>query len=267
MTFSFDADQLLTFFAVLIRISVMVAVAPWLGDRAIPAPVKVLLAVALTVMIYPVLIMNGWIDPRLAGRWSNQVFSLITVIGGELAVGLVFGFVARFSFFALEFGSSLVGTYMGMSSAAQFDPHQESQSQVVSQFQMALAMLLFLATEGHQLLIRGLMESYRTIGLGGVSLSDTGAATLITLSGKVVWIGVQISAPVALALFAINVVFALMSRAMPQLNVLSVSFAVTVLVGMVTLFLTTVDQQNYAQEVFGAMNQDLTKGLSVLAGR
>ncbi|HTL12613.1 MAG TPA: flagellar biosynthetic protein FliR, partial [Bdellovibrionota bacterium] len=152
--FDLDQNQILTFFAVLVRYGTLVAVLPWIGDKVVPAPVKVLLALTLSAMLYPVLVATGKVSPQAATVWGSTSGGILSVTAVEALFGLAMGFAARMLFMAVEAGGNLAGNYMGFAMASQYDPHQESQSQVVAQIHTTLAMLIFLALDGHHLMLR-----------------------------------------------------------------------------------------------------------------
>jgi flagellar biosynthetic protein FliR len=269
--FDFNQEELLTFFAVLIRFSVMIAVMPITGDRFVPALVKVLLSLAVSIALFPALIARGEIHPAEAGIWGNSVGSLAAVIGFEALFALVVSFVARMAFESVSFGGNLIGSFMGFSMASTYDPHQESQTQVVGEIQMAIAVLTFLVIDGHHLMLRAAFESYRIVGLGGLALlSNAGfngafSQKLIELSGQVVKLGVQLGAPVALVLFGVNVVFGVMAKAMPQLNILVLSFAASALIGLCVLFLATPELQQATGGIVGRMGEWMTGAMVAMA--
>ena len=88
--FDFDQNELLSFFAVLVRYSVLVSVLPFVGDRTIPMPVKVLFSVAITLVLFPALVRTGLVIPAQAEVWSSSAMGIATVVGLEaLFAGLV----------------------------------------------------------------------------------------------------------------------------------------------------------------------------------
>ncbi len=253
--FSFDQEQLMTFFAVLVRYSVLIAILPFVGDRFVPGPVKVLLALAITFVAFPMLSHRGLINSGDAIAWGSNAGGIIRVIGLEALFGLILGFSARFVFDSLTFGANMIGTFMGFAAASQFDPHMETQSQVIAEFYIAVAMLLFLVLDGHHLMLRAALDSYRFVGLGQISIGPAFSQKLVELSGEVMRFGIQIAAPVAVSTFTVNVVFGVLSKAMPQLNVLILSFAVTGMVGLVAMFVGLSEFQGAASSILGRVGE------------
>lgn len=264
--FNFNAEELLTFFAVLVRFSVLLALLPVFGDRVIPVPIKLLLSLACAMVLFPMLVRTGQIQPAYAAVWAAKPSSLAGTVGIEVITALLLGFVARFAFETVQFAGNAVGTFMGFASASIFDPHQESQSQVVAEIQMALAMLVFLAVDGHHLLLQAALDSYRLVGLGQAQFGGELSQRLVVLSAGVLKYGIQLAAPVAVSLFAVNVAFGVMAKAMPQVNILVLSFSITALVGLVVVFLSLPQFQSAAANVL-TRSGDWMQSVADLMGR
>ncbi|OFZ51566.1 MAG: hypothetical protein A2428_04380 [Bdellovibrionales bacterium RIFOXYC1_FULL_54_43] len=265
--FNFNQEELLTFFAVLVRYSVLFAILPFVGDRMIPTTVKVLLSLAVTIALFPALVARGFVNPGQAAIWGSTGAGIIGTIGLEVLFALVLGFTAKMTFDAISFAGNLAGNFMGFAAASTYDPHQESQTQVISEVQMAIAMLVFLVLDGHHLMLRAALGSYEIIGIGGAKLAfgATFSNKLIQMSGQVVRSGVELAAPVAISLFAVNVAFGVMAKAMPQLNVLVLSFAASALVGLVVMFLTIPEFQGAAAVIVGNIGDSMTAIMQAMA--
>lgn len=261
--FNFNHEEMLTFFAVLVRYSVLISVLPFLGDRFVPAPLKVLLSLALTIALFPALVSSGMVRPGDAVAWGSTTSGIVGTIALEAIFALVLGYVARIAFEAVNFGGNLAGTFMGFAIASTYDPNQQSQTQVVAEIHMALAMLLFLVLDGHHLMIRAALGSYGTVGIGGAGTLLAGAsgsggafsARLVELTAQVLRFGLQLAAPVAIALFGVNVVFGVMARAMPQLNALVLSIGVSALIGLMVMFLSLGELQAATGELLGRIGE------------
>lgn len=268
--FNFNQEEMLTFFAVLVRYSILFSVLPFVGDRYVPMPVKILLSLAVTVALFPALVASGRVRPGEAQAWGATAGGIAGVITLEAVFALILGFTARLAFDAVNFGGNLVGNFMGFAFASTFDPHQASQTQVVAEIQMALAMLLFLVLDGHHLMLRTSLQSYGVLGLGGSGMpaqwySAAFGQRLIELSGQVVKFGIQLAAPVSVVLFGVNVAFGVLSKAMPQLNVLVLSMAVSALVGLAVMFLSLGEFQAVTGELFARMEDWMNSVMRVMA--
>jgi len=265
--FQIDQNEILTFFAVLVRFSVLVAVLPFLGDRVVPVTLKVLLSLIVTVILYPVLVERGVVVPSDAMIWSASVYGIVKVIILEAVFGLIIGFIARLVFMVIDVGANFAGIFMGFGMASQYDPHSESQTQVVARLQGAVAMLLFLSLNGHHVMISAALESYSQVGMGKLHLTGDFFEGLLSLSASVIRIGMQLAAPMAVSLFGINVVYAVMARAIPQMNVLVLSFSVSALVGLFVMFLSFPEFHHTSGALFSQMGDHMGESMSKLGGR
>ena len=266
-SFNFNEAELLTFFAVLVRVSVLFSVMPFIGDRFVPVPVKILLSLAVTLVLVPSLIATGLVRPSDAVSWGSSASGIVSTIGLEVMFALILGYTARIAFEAVNFGGNLAGTFMGFAMASTYDHNQQSQTQVVSEIQMALAMLLFLAIDGHHLMLRSALGSYSFLGLGGSpttgsllapTFGSAFGARLIELTGQVLRSGIQLAAPIAIALFGVNVAFGVMAKAMPQLNILVLSITISALIGLVIMFLSLGEFQGVVRDLFERSGENIS---------
>ena len=253
--FNFNQQEMLTFFAVLVRYGVLVAVLPFLGDRFIPAPAKVLLALAMTIALFPALVAAGDVKPGEAILWGATAGGIVGTIALEALFGLVLGYTAKLLFDGIMFGAHLTGTFMGFASASIYDPHQETQTQVVAEVQLALAMLIFLALDGHHLMLRASLDSYHIVGLGKVTFGAAFGQRLLEMTGQVFKFAVQLSAPISIALFGVNVAFGVLAKAIPQVNILVLSFAVTTLIGLFVMMISLPEFQSVVGNILGRMGE------------
>lgn len=264
--FQFNYNEICTFFAVLVRFSVLVSIVPWLGERSIPTLVKIFLSVAITVCLFPVLVNQNIIQPEKAERWSNSIPLLAQVIGLEALFALVLGFSAKIVFQAIQFGGNLAGNFMGFGMATYFDPFSETQSQVVAEIHMAFAMLLFLGLDAHHLLLRAMLGTYSWVGLGEVQMGAGFSEFFIQLTKQVLYFGLVAAAPVAVCIFLVNLVFGVLAKAMPQLNALVLSFSVTALVGIAVLYLSLPEFTEFSKFLFTKMPETMVALSKKLGG-
>lgn len=263
--FNFNIGELLSFCGVLIRFSVLFSILPFIGDRMIPSPVKVLLSLSISVVLFPSLIATGRVQPKEAMIWGSTASGIIGTIALEVLFALFLGFSARLVFDGISFGANLVGNFMGFASASIYDPHQEAHTEIIAHLQNTIAMLVFLSLDGHHLMLRAAMDSYRFVGLGKMSLQSNLGQRMISLTGEVFHFGLQIAAPVAISLFAVNMVFGVLSKALPQLNVFMLSGAVTALLGFIVMWMSVPEFQGEVAVIFGKMG-DWMQGVMMALG-
>ncbi|MFZ1494233.1 MAG: flagellar biosynthetic protein FliR [Candidatus Competibacter denitrificans] len=223
----------------LARVAALVSVAPVLSSRILPRRVRLMLALALTWAIVPLLPAMPAIEPISPAG--------ILVVAQQILIGLSMGFALRLVFGALELGGQIITTQMGLGFASLIDPQNGTQSTLLSQFYTLLGSLIFLALNGHLLLIGLLADSFTTL-----PPAPTGAGREL-LWGLVAWAGhtfagaVLIALPAIASLLVVNLAFGVMTRAAPQLNIFAVGFPVTLVLGLLVVLYnlpTLFDQLN-----------------------
>ena len=233
----------------LLRIAAMFVSVPVFSGRSIPVRVRVILAVAITFVMMPLLP-----DPPAFQMFSY--YGIMTAVH-QVFIGLLTGFFLQLVFGAVVFGGQGVAYSMGLGFAAMVDPQTGVQVPVVAQFYLMLTTLLFLGMNGHLLLIEMLLDSFRTIPIGVNGITQAGIWSLIAWSSRIFAGGVLLALPVIFALLLVNLGFGVATRAAPQLNVFSIGFVVTILLGMWFMWLTLPTVLDYFSEL-------LTEGYRVL---
>ncbi len=212
-----------------VRILAVISVAPVLGHHAIPVRVKVALAALLAALAAPVL-------PHTATVPIDS-FAGYALLAHELLVGIAMGFGVRLVFAAVEMGGDLIGLQMGLSFAGFVDPGAGSETSVGA-FMRTIATLLFLAINGHLLLIAGIVDSFERIPIAMTGGFLPMPQHLVAQAGQLFVIALSLSMPVIAILLIANLGLGVMSRLAPQLNIFAVSFPLTLVTGMATLLFT-----------------------------
>lgn len=261
--YGFNESEILLFFASLVRVSCLFLLLPIYGDNNIPALVKIFLAFTVNLMVFPLARASttmAELQPML-----NSDMGLIGLAFKEAFVGLVMGFTGKIFFDALSFAFSYMGMQMGFNMAASYDHHTEASTPIISQLIMILATLLFLVMDGHHLFLKAIAQSYEVIPVGGVVISKAAAAYVLEAAAQVFVIAAKLSAPMALMVFLINCAFGVISKAVPQINVLVVSFTVNILAGFLVISLTMPIFGTNMADVFRIMFDRMIDVMKVLA--
>lgn len=215
------------FFFPFFRILALITSAPVLGARGVPMRVKIGLAIVITVIVAPTLDNIPRIDPGSAMG--------LMILAQQVVIGLAMGLAMRIVFNAVEMAGHIAGLQMGLGFATFFDPQNSSQTPVMGSFLGTLMLLVFLAMNGHILMIEGLVESFRTLPIAAQPMSAGGLRRLVGWGGQIFLGGVMLSLPVIAALLITNISIGIMTRAAPQLNIFAVGFPITLLAGFVVL--------------------------------
>ena len=254
-----DSNDIFAFFAVLIRFTVLMAVFPLVGENTVPVQVKILLGTVLSFLLYPSLVAQGFVHPEQAAVWTGTTETLVKTIIWEAVFGVALGFASKIVFDMIVMSGDLIGTWMGFSSASQYDPFYNGQSQVISKILYALGMLLFVSMDGHFYLFRAAAGSYQLVPIGGVKIGAAYGLTVIEAVSQMLRLALQMSAPAAIVFLCVNVFYGVVSRAMPQLNVLMLSFSVSALVGLFVLGISLPEMNATLRGVFGEYGESLWK--------
>jgi flagellar biosynthesis protein FliR len=219
--------QLMGFMLVLARVGGLFLLAPGFSSRMIPVRAKLMLAFAISLAIMP-LATHGQHIPNDAGI-------VATLLLKELLVGIAFAMPLAVLGAAVSAGAGLIDTLIGFSFAAQIDPISNQQNAVLAQFYSLFATMIFMVTGGDQIMIQGLAASYRLLPIGKAPNIDALAASAPAGLERVFVIGLEISAPVVIALVISDAAFGLISRAVPQMNVFFVGLPAKIMLGLVVI--------------------------------
>lgn len=215
------------------RISGFVLTAPIIGTRALPRRVRALFALMLAALLAPLVTL----PPALAEIELLGAEGLL-VAAQQLTVGAALGLVLRMVFMVFEFAGQVVAQQMGLGFAAMVDPASGMTVPVISQFYIVLATLLFFATNAHLQLVTLLADSFTLLPVG-TAIEREMLFGVMTWSGELLVLAVLLMLPTVIALLVVNLVFAVMTRSAPQLNVFAIGFPITLMFGVLMLLLTT----------------------------
>jgi flagellar biosynthesis protein FliR len=227
---AFEPAQFLGFVVILGRVSGLIVSAPVLGDSTIPVQVKAAFAFILSLIFYPL------VAAPQVGANPNAI-AVVLLTAKEVGVGLLIGFSARLLFSGVSLAGEVIGFQMGIGIANVFDPTSDTQVPLVGQIKLNFALLVFVALDGHLVLIRALVMSYRFIKPGGLELTQPLFTYLMNLAAKVFVVGLQVGAPLIVAMLAANFSIGLIARSVPQVNVFVVGFPFTIALGILLLAL------------------------------
>lgn len=208
-----------------IRIAAAVAVAPIFSARLVPARIRLLLAVGLTVAIVPLL------PPSPVGDPVSATGLLIAL--QQFLIGLLIGVVLQMVFDAMVVAGQTAAMSMGLGFAFMIDSQRGVSVPVLSQFFLLLTTLVFLAIDGHLAFISLLVESFASLPVGEAGVLRDGLWGAAMWGSKLFAGAMLVALPAVAALLVVNFSFGVMSRAAPTLNLFAVGFPVTLTLGFV----------------------------------
>ena len=231
-----------------IRIGAMLMAAPIFGARLVPVRVRLALALMLAWILSPMVYANVTAIDPLSARGL-----LVTV--HQVLIGLAMGFTLQLVFSALVIAAQSMAMGMGLGFATAVDPQNGIQVPVVAQYYLALSTLMFLAMNGHLLMIQVLVDSFQSLPVGFTGLSREGLWALVGWGGRMFAGAVLIALTAMTAMLLINLAFGVMSRAAPQLNIFGVGFPVMMGAGFIVIMLSlpglTPHVEDLVEDAFG----------------
>lgn len=219
---SFSLNHFLIFTLVLIRVSGLMLVGAPLGSSEIPAQVRVLLAFAIAILITP-----GQLSAPVA--WPTSLVDYGVLIGGELLLGLTLGFGIMLLFSGVQLAGLVISQLSGMSLADVFNPGVDASIPLFSHLLYLVSLAIFLILGGHRMTMAGLLESFAVFPLGGVAVPDSLGEMVVNLLVQSFSLGVRTAAPATAALLLASLVMGVISRTLPQLNVMAFGFGLNAL--------------------------------------
>jgi len=229
---NFTEAQILTQVALfiwpLMRISAMFVSVPLFSIRAVPARVRLILSVAITLVIMPLL------PPLPAVEMFSYTGFMMAV--AQVMIGLTSGFILQLVFAAVVFAGQGIALSMGLGFSMMVDPQNGQQVPVIAQFYTVTTTLLFISLDGHLLLIQMLLDSFKTLPIGIDGIDKAGIWSILAWSSRMFAGGLLLAMPVIASLLLVNVIFGVAARAAPQLQIFSVGFPVTLMLGMLLVW-------------------------------
>lgn len=230
---NFTEDELLNYLASFIwpffRVSSMFITVPVFSVKTVPAPVRVLAGLLITLVILPTLPPMPAIDVFSPQGW------LVTI--QQIALGMSAGFILQMVFSFMLFAGQTIAYSMGLGFASLVDPATGVQVPVIAQLFVISASLLFLTVDGHLLLIEMLAQSFHTLPVATLGMEKADLWRIVAWSSQIFAGGVLLALPVMATLLFVNISFGVASKAAPQLQIFGVGFPITILLGMVLIWI------------------------------
>jgi len=259
LNFNIPMNQLELFFLVFFRISAMLMTIPFFSSRNIPLLFKVGLAVCMSVLMVPLLEGTSLI-------MTQSILVLMLRLIGEIAIGVIIGLAVQMIFTAVQMAGQLVGFQMSFAIANVVDPAGGNQVPLLSQFTNVLAMLLFLATNAHHLLLRTLTESFHLIPPLGFHYRQAMVEQIMVLAGNMFVVAIKLGAPIIIVLLLTSVAMGLMARTVPQMHVFIVAMPLKIAVGFIFLGLAMPYMSSFLGQLFHANGAEIMSLLKLCRG-
>src|SRR5688572_9707616 len=243
--------DLLNWLLVFLRASAFIAVFPVFSTTNIPVQIRIALGALVSFLVAPLV--------PITTMGMSDMWGVIGLGAMEVGCGLLLGFVSRILFYALEFAGGIIATEIGLSMPGGINPITNSQTSEISTILQYMAGVLFLSLNLHHGLLLAFRKSYQFLPIGGGHLGESLLLDVLGRTAHLFWFGVQMSAPVLAVAFIITLVFAVLGRAVPQMNVFSENFSVRLLAGMVVFGLTCQLMAQHIANYLGRLPEDVLR--------
>ena len=245
------------FLLIMARMGGIFLIGPVFSNRVIPRQVKVLLTLAFTIIMFAGLQLKTPVIPTNLGPFTVYLVS-------EMVIGLIIGFVAQFTFAAVQFAGQAIDMQIGFGIVNVIDPVYGTQAPLIGSFQNLLALLLFLTTNSHHYMIAALYQSYARIPIFGLAVGKEVSQVMIDLFGTMLITGLKLAIPVVGAIFVAEMALGLIARTMPQMQVFFVGIPAKIFLGIMLLVMILPIYVTTIQFLFEGSYQDTLRIIKLL---
>ncbi len=228
MTIDFLPQIAFAFMLIFARIGTMLMLMPAIGEGMIPMRLRLVFALAFTLVLYP-LVSDAYpsLPPTLPG--------ILELFAGELLVGFFIGLVTRLVVSCLQVAGSTIAFQTGLGFAQNVDPTQGTQGALFSGFLSMLGLTLIFATDLHHLLLAAIHDSYVLFRPGAALPIGDGAMIAVQTVAGTFRVGLQIAAPFITFGLIFYLGLGVLARLMPQIQVFFLAMPANIMLGFVMM--------------------------------
>ena len=214
-----------TFILLTMRISGLLLIAPVFSSKSVPMKLRTAIMILFAMVLVPV---------ARAQAAGAPMLTPLTMVG-EMVIGFGLGLGTALVIGAATAAGDMMAIQMGLAGAAVMDPMTSVQVPVLGQFMTAFVTLLLFASGGHLVMVTGLGDSLTVLPLGATPDLSLGMLAMAKIGGHLLSLGMMFAAPVMGATMLTNVSMAILTRAAPQLQIITVAFPLQIAAGLFTL--------------------------------
>lgn len=227
---SFTIEYLEYFILIMIRVTSMIAVAPFFNGKEMPRRLKVGMAFFFS------LIIAGMVDYHSVSYQGNLGYAMLALQEG--ITGLLIGLGSQLALYILDFSGHTIDMEIGFSMVQEMDPTTKVQTTVTANLYSYTFMLLFLVSDMHYFLIDAIFDSYQLIPVGGAKISGNIYTVMITYISDYFIIGFRIILPIFACVLVINIILGILAKIAPQMNMFVIGMQLKITVGLTMVFIT-----------------------------
>lgn len=217
------------FMLLLTRVSGIFVISPFFGSLNIPVYFRTAAALAITIVLFPVVDNLGAINP------PTTIWAYAWAVLTELFVGWLIGFVAYIAFAAITMAGKVMDMQVGFAVVNVMDPTSGQQMPLIGSFLYNLGIIVFLVTNGHHMIIAALFESFKIVPLLNMQPDMSLPMIIADFTTGIFLTGMKIAMPVTFAILLTNVGLGILARTMPQMNIFVVGIPMQLTIGVIIL--------------------------------
>ncbi len=217
------------------------SVALW-GHSSVPNQAKVGLAALIAIVIAPILPAM----PDIAVMsWAG-----VGIMIEQILIGLAMGLVMHIMFAVVQAAGDFIGLQMGLAFASFFDASSGTNIMVLSRILYMITLLMFLAMNGHLMVLETLIMSFQTLPIGIGTFNPDAFILLSRYAGTIFASGMLLALPLVGSLLTINLALGILNRSAPQLTVFNIGFPTSLIVGLILMMVLMTDINRFLQRLF-----------------
>jgi len=217
------------FMLLFFRMAGLFIMVPMFSHMSIPMTIKTAIAFVFTVLFFSVM-------PPL--QMEVTMTNIVLAIISEFLLGFTVGLILQLVMHIMTFAGIQISFIMGFSMASVVDPQSGISMPVISNVLALLSLMIFLALDGHHVVLLFVNDSLQEVALGGFMLNEEIFNYMLKATVNMFMVGFMIAFPiVALSLLA-DVIFGMLMKTMPQFNLLVIGFPIKIMVAFVVIIAT-----------------------------
>jgi flagellar biosynthetic protein FliR len=219
------AEKLISFLMILTRISAFFLLVPVFSSVTIPVRIRVAMAVLLAIFF-------SVIAPTTITVKGVGTIETVLLITNEATYGLALGLIASLIFSVVKFSGRIIERQMGLAMAQIMDPLSSERTRPLGSLLEMIFVILFLSANGHHLLLLIIARSYEAFPAGQIPTMSILAGGVVEAGSTMFVAGLRLAAPMLAAFLLLMIVLAILARAVPEMNILFISFPLRVGLGL-----------------------------------
>lgn len=217
---------------VFIRVLGVMIFMPMVSSGSVPVRYRVLLAAGIAVAVY------GWPGIIGAAQPPTGLMELGVALFGELLIGMGIGAIGGLPFIAIEMAGHIMGYQMGLALAQAYNPELDTNLNSLGSMMFYMGLVIFATIGGLETMFLAVVHTFERVPVGGVDFTMNPAETMLRVLTAGTEAALSIAMPVLAVIILLLIVIGFIMKTMPQINVMSVGFAIKIVAGVAMMLIS-----------------------------